>query len=98
MGCYRCRVGRRAAASSQATSEQKAGSSQNEIAKAGADEAESAAVKDTSAAADNPDHPTAKSPKPYTEKKRADSPKHASPKNATAKADNGSQSDGANQE
>ena len=73
-------------------------SSQNEIAKAGADEGESAAAKDdTSVAADNPDHPTAKSPKPYTEKKRADSPKHASPKNPTAKADNGSQSEGANQ-
>jgi hypothetical protein len=87
-----------AAASSQATSEQKAVSSQNEIAKAGADEAESAAAKDdTSAAADNPDRPTAQSSKPYTEEKRADSPKHASPKNATAKADNGSQSEGANQ-
>ena len=81
------------AAALATTSEEKKVSPEAETPKADADEGESAAKDDASAAAEKPGDPSPKSPKNETKKKRADSPKHQ-----TARADNESESEGANAE
>jgi hypothetical protein len=57
-----------------------------------ADASKDTSAKDATSTGGKPDHPGAKSPKHETDKLRPDPPKHE-----TAKADNRSQSDGAEQ-
>ena len=79
-----------AAVSLEATSDEKAVSSEKQTLKADADEGQSATKDAEAATSGKPDDPTPKSRKHDTEKKRADSPKEE-----TAKADNESRSEGA---